>query len=153
MSVENRTDYQKSIDGMREAFDAMFALLAVYPQEKCEQPGACGDWSSKEVMAHFSGWMVIALRRFDDFAAGDMGHIFFDWDPTNAESVAERAHLTWEETREDLRDMLGKFLARAEQVDPEMAARDSRYQEWLNDLRVDCLEHTDELRRFAYGSG
>jgi len=152
MSQVERSDYQKSIDGMREAFEALFALLAVYPQAKCEQPGACGDWSSKEVMAHFSGWMAIAPGRFDDFDAGDTRSVKFDWDTTNAASVAERAHLSWEETRVDLHETLGKFLARAEQVAPEKPVADPRYQEWLDDLRVDCMEHTDELRRFAYGS-
>ena len=37
------------------AYEAFFALLAIFPAEDRDTPGLCGTWSARQVVAHCLG--------------------------------------------------------------------------------------------------
>lgn len=45
-------------------------LLASVGEARMEQPGASGEWSFKDVVAHLNGWRVRTLARLDAARAG-----------------------------------------------------------------------------------
>jgi hypothetical protein len=45
-------------------------LLRAVGEERMEQPGASGEWSFKDVVAHLNGWRVRTLARLDAARAG-----------------------------------------------------------------------------------
>lgn len=45
-------------------------LLGAVGKERMEQPGATGEWSFKDVVAHLNGWRVRTLNRLDAARAG-----------------------------------------------------------------------------------
>lgn len=144
--------YTRSLDRFRRGYNALFALLDDLPDSLREKSGACGDWTPKQVLAHLSGWVREANQRYFDFTAGDMSNREYDqnddWALFNSQLVQERAHLNWEDTVEDLRQAVHLFSLHADQVNLELAAQDSRYEEWLVGLWNDCVEHMGQLCQF-----
>lgn len=139
------SDFQSAITQLEITYNRLFALIDAYPVRKREQSGACGIWSPKQVLAHLSGWIVIANDRYDDFAAGDPRNLYDDVDPVNARSVAERAHLSWDETVTELKTRITAFIQRAQALPNHMPTQDVRFQEWQDGLREDCAEHIEQL--------
>lgn len=145
----SESKYAGALAGFRVAYDSLFTVLATYPAERVEQSGACGVWSPKQLVAHLSGWVVEAHKRYDEFAKGDESdRAYEDFDTFNAASVDARSHLNWTQTVNDLRRTVAQFTERAKAVKPEQT-EDKRYRAWLRGLERDCLEHTEELRQFA----
>ncbi len=142
------SNFSEALSELRQTYKTLLELLSSYPPDKREQPGVGGDWSTKELIAHLTGWVVEAERCYDQFAAGKTGKTLYDPDVFNENSISERAHLDWKETEKDLRRALRSFLTKAAQVKPESAAANALYQAWLDGLNNDCKEHIQELQDF-----
>lgn len=141
--------FDAALSTFREAFTDLFVLLGNYPVDLRDAGGACGDWSPRETVAHLSGWLVEAQRRysqFDDHMPGDMT---YDVDSFNAATVAARAHYSWNPTLAELRGLVQDLIARAEALPEERRLEDPRYGEWLVALAQDCTRHAAQLAIFA----
>lgn len=125
----------------------ILALAEQYPAELRTQPGACGVWSAREVLAHLSGWLVEVQRRYDGYDAGDSQKVQYDFDEFNARSVNTRAGRTWDDIVSELRGYVAALIARAQALPPEKSA-DKRYWRWLEIMAEDCREHSAGLRTF-----
>ncbi len=143
------SDLDSAIQEFSSAYADLFALIDTYPPQRREQPGACGVWSVREVLAHFSGWIVELNRRYDAYDARDRGNVPYDFDEFNAASVNERAGQSWDETVSELRGLVDSTISRAQAIPAETAAANRRYARWLEILAEDCREHTQGLRNFA----
>lgn len=132
------------------SYRALFALLASYPASLREKNGACGLWSPRQVLAHLSGWLVEADRRYDNYAAGDTKAVHYDFDSFNAASVNARAALSWTKTVDELQTLHQAFSARARGLSDDQVA-DGRHTQWLEALDEDCREHYEQLHSFAGG--
>jgi hypothetical protein len=137
---------------LQRAYVALFALIEDFPEQKRELPGACGDWSPRQTLAHFSGWLVEASERFQAIQAGDRTNRQYDRDGDHAgfnhASVKARAALSWDETVAELRQVFDQFVAVVQSIPEAALASDARYGEWLDTLWEDCVEHMAQLCRF-----
>jgi uridine phosphorylase len=141
-------DFPQALALFRAAYHELFTLVEAYPAAKGEQPGACGWWSPKQVLAHLSGWLVKADERYAELKAGDARDLYYgDFDTFNAGSVQARAGLGWRETVADLRMTFDHFAEDAANLTPAHKA-DKRYREWLVSLAEDCQAHVGQLRDF-----
>jgi hypothetical protein len=124
--------------------------VEMLPAALREQPGACGTWSPRQVVAHLAGWYAEAARRYTEMLARPQESKTYDVDAYNAQSVAARASLSWCETLQDLRrqhDALAESVARL----PELAlATTSGFAEWLDGTGEDCALHAAQLRKWAH---
>ncbi len=71
MTETNRytaTDVLAKIDQERMEWET---LLAEIGEERMETPGASGDWTVKDVIAHISGWHVPSLTHVQGVIDGD----------------------------------------------------------------------------------
>ena len=144
MSVE----HQNSLQAFDATYAALFGLLADYPAVRRNQSGACGHWSPRQVLAHLSGWIVEAERRYDNYAAGDKQPVRYDFDEFNAKSVEARVALDWDATVAKLETLYRAYSARAVGLSAEQMA-DERHRNWLDALDEDCREHSEQLHSFA----
>lgn len=55
---------------LREQEQAWQQLLATIDPSRMDEPGACGDWSMKDVIAHLAGWNRWLVARLQAAAAG-----------------------------------------------------------------------------------
>jgi hypothetical protein len=145
--------YQQALARFDRGYAAFLALIDDFPEARRGQVGACGTWTPREILAHLSGWLTEAIQRFEAFQAGDITRVQYDWQDDyagfNRVSLAARAGLSWDETVAELRSRVGELYQRAQAVDPEDAAADLRYGEWLDALWKDCIEHLGQLCRFV----
>lgn len=57
-------DLQHDIDAWQTAYDEFFRALDGLPYNRREEPGICGVWNARQVVAHLAGWHQIGLARF-----------------------------------------------------------------------------------------
>ncbi|MDH3675537.1 MAG: ClbS/DfsB family four-helix bundle protein [Anaerolineae bacterium] len=106
------------------------------------QVGVCGDWSPKDVVSHLVGWdqslreLIVVPDGFDPP---------YEVDKFNAQSVAARKHLDWEEVMEEMETNFQDLRLVLASVEPEMKI----YQHiinWLPGRREDYEVHTNQLK-------
>ena len=141
------TATQKPLDAyarwMRAA-RAFTTLLDDLPAELRERPGACGDWSVREVVAHCAAWEWEGARRLRLIAADPtLPDAVYNIDGFNAASVAVRARQDWTRTLDEL-IKASNTLAKAASVRLE----DTRTQEWLLGRAADFEEHAEGLQQW-----
>jgi DNA polymerase-3 subunit epsilon len=125
------------------------ALLAQVPVELRELPGACGEWSVREVVAHAAGWEWEGARRLRRlFANPTLPDAVYNVDGFNAANVAIRARQNWAATLDELAKASQTFgLAAAALPD------DRRTREWLAGRAEDFEVHSAELRCWLVARG
>ncbi|MFN8593730.1 MAG: exonuclease domain-containing protein [Thermomicrobiales bacterium] len=117
-------------------------LLESIPAGIGDRPGACGEWSARQVVAHCAGWEWEAVRRLR-LAASHPGlpNAIYDDDRFNAASVAVRARMSWTATLDDL------AKATAALANIAMASTEpGGASEWLTGRANDFEHHTRGLR-------
>lgn len=131
---------------LSHAYDRFRRTVGQLAPSAREQSGVCGEWSPKEVVAHLAGWDREAARRFQQFMQGPTEDIDYDLDAFNAESVAARQHLAWEQALHEL-DKAHRVLQQAiALVEPQHLEADSRFFEWLEGRSRDYDEHTAQIQ-------
>ena len=146
------TDFQTFhtiITDFESAYQKLIAIAEAYPERLQTQSGACGAWSAREVIAHLSGWMVEAMRRFPRFAIGT-GDITYNKDTFNSVSVRLRRGRDYESIVAELRDVSAKLAQFSRTLpDHEIQHNGHRYAEWLTNLTREAYEHSIQLQEFA----
>jgi hypothetical protein len=142
------SDISAHIQAFDSAYAELFRLIDTFPADRREQPGACGVWSVKDVLAHCSGWIVEAQFRYDDYDTQNTQKIRYDFDEFNARSVSERTAQDWAATEAELRGLVRAIVDRARALPAKAVEREYRYGRWLKSLADDCREHTEGLRTF-----
>ncbi len=142
-------DFDEAVARFRRVYETLFDLLGNYPVDLRETSGACGVWSPRETVAHLSGWLAEAQRRYSQFDDHISGNMDYDLDAFNAESVAARSYYGWNSTIAELRGLVQDLIHRAEAIPHERRAADLRYREWLVALAQDCTLHEGQLTTFA----
>lgn len=130
-----------------ESYDRLYDILDTIPADRRKLSGACGDWSPQQIVAHLSGWVQEAIRRYGRYAVGT-GNIHYNIDNFNAVSVRERQHLDWDEQLAELRQLVDALTNQADTLRETLIERDDRYAKWLNILAEDVTEHTEQLIEF-----
>jgi uncharacterized protein (TIGR03083 family) len=148
MMTDSAQDFEEAHARFRAAFDTLLALAANYPEERRAVPGACGEWSPREVLAHLSGWIREAQHRYGRFASGTDDDITYDEDAFNEQSLESRAYMDWNQTLSELRGLAHELSEQAQAVPPQLITAEPRYGHWLDSLAADCEQHTLELRAF-----
>lgn len=139
------SDLQHRVDEWHTAYREFFNGLGAIPFGLRQQPGACGEWNVRQVVAHLSGWHAIALAEFELFERGDAPHTTFDDDAVNAENVAARAHLDWTQTLAELRVRLATLADYLDGLIKRGGSDDPRFAQWLQALGDDARDHMTQI--------
>lgn len=143
------TDFVSAYQQLQASYTNLCHVMDAYPPDKTEKTGALGIWSPKQIVAHLAGWVVEATQRYRDILKGNTpDKTYSDWDEFNAESVATRAHLSWDETVTDFKQAVKAWFAEAETIPAVMVAQDKRFTEWLQGLEREFVNHAGDLRQF-----
>ncbi len=136
--------------GLRERFAIVSAdFLALASQvdgERAEEPGVCGDWSVKELVAHMAAWDWEGERHFRELHAGGPDDQPYDVETFNAAAVDERREQTWDETLDELRRANMTFAASLANVSAGDREANAHYASWLGAIVGHYEEHTAQVR-------
>jgi hypothetical protein len=140
MSIDKTIAQQQQ--ALSTAHASYITLITALDPAIREQPGVCGTWSAKEVTAHLAGWDA-AVSTF--IADPERFQPPSSVDAFNADSLSERAHLSWDETLADLEagfvtlEGALRHVAPAERIYGHVCT-------WLDGRTADYLHHTRQLQ-------
>ncbi len=108
---------------------------------KCDQPGVCGEWSPKDVVAHLVGWdnaLLEFITDIDNFTPP------VDIDQFNQQSVQIRKHLNWPDIMREMEIIFRKLRQAVVTVTPEMQVYD-QVASWLTGRTEDYELHRGQF--------
>lgn len=90
--MDSSVDRAELLRRLTHAYSQMHAAIAQLSPEQLQAPGAVGDWSIKDLVAHFIAHEQFALRELAEARRGEQpGAVAEDLAAYNARAVAERA--------------------------------------------------------------
>jgi hypothetical protein len=139
-----------SWDDLRARFAIVSAdFLALASQvnaARADEPGVCGHWSVKEMIAHMAAWDWEGERYFRELHAGGDENRRYNVADFNAAAVEERRGQSWEETLDELRRANMTFAASLATVSAGDRETDTHYASWLRAVTGHYEEHTAQIR-------
>ena len=138
----------EAITTFQEAQHEFIGSLNTLPVAKQEQSGARGVWSPKDVIAHLTGWMQEAMRRYPRYALGT-GDIKYNIDAYNALNVRLRRLHSYDAVLAEFHHVADQWMAMANAVTLQQHEHDKRYAHWLTSLARELREHGEQMAAFA----
>lgn len=152
MSV-NENNFLNTLARFRRGYTALFALIDDYPEELRHKSGALGEWTPQQILMHLSSWIDEAHQQYETFdtqgALNGRSGPPQDFAALDSASVDARDGQSWDDTVNELRDAVSRFIERAVRIETDRASADPRYEEWLMGLWNDCIEHMGHLIKFS----
>lgn len=142
-----QSDFHEQVEQFETAYANLVIIAEKYPVELQTQSGACGSWSASDILAHLNGWIVEALRRYKRFPKGT-GDITYNIDTFNKVSLWLREDMPYQDILSETKTLSAKLVAIAKELPEAYIQRDKRYQEWLDNLTREAIEHSQQLRDF-----
>lgn len=105
-----------------EGWREVLGTLEGIPEERLEEPGACGDWSAKNVMGHLAFWDAHVLAEIERALAGQPEQQV-DFQALNDADQAERVGRSLAQEREAMYRAHATVIARLEGLPGSDAAR------------------------------
>ena len=103
------TDFQEALEEFHQNYaDFLAATRKIRPEDR-DRNGVCGIWSPKQVVAHLSGWLREERENIQKLMENPRYHKEYDEDEFNAQSVADRAGMDWDQTLNDFIDAYRDF--------------------------------------------
>ena len=128
-----------------DSWAGFLEALESVPGDRLEEPGACGDWSVKDLMAHMAFWDDRAVYVADTIGAGEEIEPI-DWQEANTREATLRANWTLEESRREMlaaHDRVIEALERHPELDASV---------WEGDTFDHYNEHAADIRKWLSGS-
>ena len=132
--------------GWRELLDALNGT----PEDRLEEPGACGAWSAKHLMGHLAFWDARVLGEIERALAGQPQEDV-DFQALNDADQAEREGRVLAEEREAMRRAHAAVIARLEDVADTDAAR--LEQAIGRHTYEHYAAHAEDIRRWRQRAG
>lgn len=143
-------------DDLRERFAIVsadfFAIASRVDGDRASEPGICGTWSAREIVAHMAAWDWEGERYFRELRTGDAKGRSHDIDAFNAAAVGERSGRTWDETLDELRRANMTFSASLANVSPGDQESEPGYARWLKAVTDHYIDHAAQIRDWMAAS-
>lgn len=143
------TAWNNLIEELNQLQHEFIEVAQQLEETKRNQPGVCGSWSPKQVIAHITGWDKEVIRQFGLFQDGLEKAIEHNLDEFNKDSVQKRRHLNWNETILELQRVHQQFYQSAMSVSSQALAQNGEYRNWVQ-VQIDHYKHhTKQLEKWA----
>jgi uncharacterized protein (TIGR03083 family) len=103
------------LDRIDEQWRELLKTLDGIPEDRLEEPGACGDWSLKNLMGHLGFWDDLAVRKIERVLAGQPAEAV-DFQALNEADHAARLGRTLAEERSAMHQAHAAMVERLESV-------------------------------------
>ncbi len=134
------TSWNTLLNRLKKLQNEFIHLTELLEESKRGQPGVCGKWSPKQMIAHFSAWDKEVVRQFGLFQDGLQQAIEYDMDEFNRKAVQERSHLNWNETIAELKDAQREFNQIAGSISPKEISDNQEFIDWM-EVQIEHYEH------------
>jgi uncharacterized protein (TIGR03083 family) len=132
------------------------------PETQWDVPGACGDWSVKDIIAHLTAYEVLLRDALKTFAGSEptaylLAFAKDNQDHFNAAAVARHRYATAQQIEDDYNEAQMQTTSLLAQIPAGKAAQkgtvpwfgpDLSLAELVNDLYTHTREHCEQIKRF-----
>lgn len=124
-------------------------LINAISPEQATKPGACGDWSACDVVAHFTGWHPAGQEKIQSVVDDNCERTQYDFDACNADSVATRKHMSWDAIVDEFKTSHDALVAFADPLDDSLW-ENKRAHGWLTAVTSHHYpQHYEHLEKAA----
>ena len=92
MADEHLTDKAEILARMETSYRALRSALGRADAEQLERPGAWGEWTLKDLVAHITYWQSVATDRLQKFGSGRAEEIRYFKDDAEINEVNENVY-------------------------------------------------------------
>lgn len=143
-------DVNALLERIEEGWRALMHALADIPEDRMDDPGACGEWSIKNVMGHTAFWDEQALAKIERTLAG-LPDEESDFQALNEADHAARLGRTLAEERSAMHQAHAAVVARLEEV---AGIEASKLDEAIRPDTYDhYAEHAQDIRGWRQREG
>ncbi|HZS89735.1 MAG TPA: maleylpyruvate isomerase N-terminal domain-containing protein [Chloroflexota bacterium] len=137
----NEAQVKKLLQRLDAAWTAFQESYAGIPGAQLMEPGAVGEWSVKDVLAHVTIWEEEALKHLPVIIAGGRPPRYVTYggiDAFNARMIEQRRGLSLSDVRRQLDDTHRRLIAFIQNAPADQFARETRAR---RRLRLDTYGH------------
>jgi len=154
------------IEALNQSRQRLMAAIEGLPPEVLIQPGACGHWSVKDVLAHLAMWEAETVTFLYQARLGSKPTTLhlksFDTDQQNATWYEKSKDRPWERVWQDFQGVRQQILRRLDAFSDDELTNPKRFpwlkgksladiiQEWVVDHEI---EHTQGLEAWRKSLG
>lgn len=151
---EGRRQAPHDVNDLLDRIDAgwrdLMQALDDIPDERLEEPGACGEWSVTNLMGHIAFWDERAVGGIERTLAG-LPEADVDVQTLNEADHAERRERTLAEERSAMHQAHAEVVTRLEEIAGiDAAALDEAISD---DTYAHYAEHVEDIRRWRSRAG
>ncbi len=126
--------------------DRLLAALDGLAEEEMARPGACGEWSAKDVLAHIAAWEEECTRAIGTLGKGEPWDVDYDLDAWNDQTYRQWRPLPLGQIRRQFEDAHQALLEAICGLTEEQLARNNDIREWIaNSTYAHYQEHLPDL--------
>jgi hypothetical protein len=128
---------QQLLDEIGKEKPILDTLILSLDAEKASRPGACDDWSVKDILCHLVEWHRMVLSWYREGSAGKTPEVpgrGYKWSqlPDLNREICERYKQTsWDEAKDLFADTFGEVFELIQTMD-EQTMLTPAYQPWMN---------------------
>jgi hypothetical protein len=116
-----------AVDVLRYGHRTLLHIIDKMPPTEWETPGACGVWSSREIVAHLSSYELVLLdilsSLLHDGATPRLARFLEAGNDFNDDEVAVRSSLSPSQVLNEINQAHAESLVLAAQISPEVLSR------------------------------
>ena len=146
MNLHARLDKNKLLLRVHTEYDFADRTLALVPATRMDEPGVCGHWSVKDLIAHLTSWEQRTLRWLDEAESGtkltvpEAGFGWHEFDRLNDVYYQRNRQLSLDEIVADFHATRQTMLARIEQFSEAELAGGGKFAGLFIDSPADAIE-------------
>jgi hypothetical protein len=126
--------------------DRLLATLDVLTEEEMARPGACGEWSAKDVLAHIAAWEEECARAIGTLGKGEPWDVDYDLEAWNDQTYRQRRSLPLDQVRREFQGAHQTLLEAIGGLTEEQLAQNSDIRGWIaNSTYAHYQEHLLDL--------
>jgi len=126
---------------LEQAWTALMESYAGLSDAQLTEPGAIGEWSVKDILAHVTIWEEEALKYLPLILAGGRPPRYFQSggiDAFNAQKAEQKRHMALSEVLRQLEETHRRLIDYLQSVPEEHFTRETRFR---HRLRLDTYSH------------
>lgn len=141
------TEWQALIEQHAAAYQMFLETVAKLRPRQRRKGNVSGEWSAKDIAAHFIHWELEAAARLKALMEGPTPAKDYDTDTINAQTVAAYEHLSWDIVMQRLDDAHRQLQGVVAGIGPDRVMIDARFQQWIEGRIADFRLHTEQIRK------
>jgi hypothetical protein len=151
----------RTVDVLDKGHLMVMQTIDDLPEVRWDEPGVCGNWSVKEIIAHLTSYELLLIEAFKTFSGAKPDSSLLNFAQDNqrfhAAEVAKRRYATAQQIADEYNDVQVQAISLLAQVAPEKVTQkgivpwfgpELALSEVVDQLCAHTCEHCEHIKNF-----